>query len=788
VVGSDLAAVEDVAKGIKFPLEEAVLTLPHDAEFRIRRPQDGFVIIDRVEVILGPGSSALRPVIKIVLNSSTPSFVIDFFGPQRAVGLECGFLSEAGTEIKSKDVKLTTWNVTGDVIRETDGGPLSGQSWSANTVYNRIGSRDKAGGIRSVELRFELDDGAPSVTPIIYRIWHEPFPQAAVLQDTAAVEFDPLPGGTLRVPYDGPIGPVTVKLPFLCDRAVVLLRGFKMLFLDQQPHEIEAIEAGIGSAFTGDPRSNGIFSTEPGGLITVVPSGSLVSKEREGYRVLIYYLVLAWSSADVEVMGFGCRMGDRFVDEPDGGRQIVVQDPSPWKRFGVTTPVSPNLQGFGFVFNRAEEVELLGLQAGVANTSATCRPYRSRYLSDRPPFRNRDGQFTWDICTHLYGVDSSYRSAQGLLVVGPGVRSESQNPGGLDNIDDLEAVGRRDPLQPFFPFPAKNLSDFVSADMAFLSLGQFLFEPKGKLQELEVEVRGRTHDGNVLTWDVGFGISVSPPIRGGGPVSSGHRVAVGWPTFGGVRRRPIFPFTRAETQDVKFTAGIAGGLLLEPQQYGAVHNVGNLPIVLTEAIKFGAQEDEFSFTIEHKGEVFAEYELAGRAPLVLYPGQSMVIGGRFFPQQGAPAGTTPRQVALSFRGPESTVTILALGWTVPEEPHAEVLPATLNFGQLSIDPGNRPYGSSARNVLVVSDGATPLRIHSISLENRTIGFSFGIRDEPGLPDVVVPGDPYQIEPGASLTIEVRFDPPIPGEAQTSLHLETNAGPFDVRLLGAGLLS
>src|SRR5262249_8717394 len=137
VVGSDLAAVEDVAKGIQFPLEDAVVTLPYDAEFRIRTPQDGFVIIDQVEVILDPASRALRPVIKIALNSSTPSFVIDFLGPQRAVGLECGFLSEHGYEIKSKDVELTTRDVAGNVITETDGRPLSGPSWIANTVYNR---------------------------------------------------------------------------------------------------------------------------------------------------------------------------------------------------------------------------------------------------------------------------------------------------------------------------------------------------------------------------------------------------------------------------------------------------------------------------------------------------------------------------------------------------------------------------------------------------------------------------------------------------------------------------
>src|SRR5262249_46603581 len=115
------------------------------------------------------------------------------------------------------------------------------------TVSNRIGVIDFAGRISSVKLEFLRDlDHPPQkiVEPqVISRIWHEELPPAAGPQDKVAF----LPGPSPNDPWLAGIepGPRTFTLPYHCNRAAVLMRGFKLKFLDRGPRKIKQLGCGI---------------------------------------------------------------------------------------------------------------------------------------------------------------------------------------------------------------------------------------------------------------------------------------------------------------------------------------------------------------------------------------------------------------------------------------------------------------------------------------------------------------------------------------------------------------
>ena len=110
-----------------------------------------------------------------------------------------------------------------------------------------------------------------------------------------------------------------------------------------------------------------------------------------------------------------------------------------------------------------------------------------------------------------------------------------------------------------------------------------------------------------------------------------------------------------------------------------------------------------------------------------------------------------------------------------------VLPAAVNFGFVSLNASNHPIGFPARNVLLISDGQTPLLVPSLALDDPDVGFQLGIRDPGGLqPAPVTPGVAYQVAPGDAMIIEVRFIPARVGPAETRLVAVTNAGRFETR--------
>jgi hypothetical protein len=225
--------------------------------------------------------------------------------------------------------------------------------------------------------------------------------------------------------------------------------------------------------------------------------------------------------------------------------------------------------------------------------------------------------------------------------------------------------------------------------MAFLSLGQFAFEPKGEIRELEIEVHGREYDGELIKWQYGGGISVSSAIDGA------KRIVFGSPTFGGVVRKTAVAKTRLAVQHLRFENAIRGALSLEPHRYGAIRNAGNVPILLTRAERGGPQADEFNFLLDYRRDIFRELALVNRAPIVLNPGETLLIGGRFFPQVEVGPNDPPRVAWVDFETnapPFPTVRVQAEGRTVPEQAHGAVLPAAINFGFVNVDASNHPLG------------------------------------------------------------------------------------------------
>jgi hypothetical protein len=812
VVGADLHAVDSIGARTAITWDPAPdgaspNSLP-SIEFSVRTLHPGSVpVIKEVEVILGPDERVGR---KVLINAveaghdldptqTRPSLFIDFFVPQRAVGLECGFLGEEDREMNPQKVTLIARDSGGEVLVESRGDELLRIPWRANAVFYRIGVRHREGAIRSIELRFGDLDEVILEPQIVYRIWHEPLPPAAVMQGTAALEFDPNPSPSsdedhvIRVPpHDGPLGPITITLPFRCDRAVVMMRGFKMFFLDQQPHKVRQIGAIISDSSTG----HSIFRTDPGGRITLVPSGLLTSAETHGYRMLIYYLVLAWSSDQMELLPLAGYQRDQTDSGGLLSSKMTLQDPCHRSHSAcefpgsVLGPLSGSLGGFSFTTSPAQEVGLLGLHMGIVGGSKCVEPSGGGFTIRGVPFerpslhRNGGGTITWEFCTDFYDVSQSSRATQGTVLIGRSLRIETTD----DPTIIFGPIGGRDPNDPFL-FTTDIWDRFaqpISADMAFLSLGQFIFEPSGEIRELEVEVHGREYDGEIIKWQLGAGISVSPPISSGG-----KRAVFGWPAFGGVVRRTIAADIRLAVQHLSFHEGIRESLSFEPDQYGAIRNTGNVPVLLTSATRRGPQADEFNFLIDDGGDIVREDALVARAPLVLHPGQTLTIGGVFFPQVDAGPNDPPRYAWCDFATniPEMPIVrIEARGRTIPPQPHGAVLPTLIDFGFVHLHASNDPQsrlGFPTRNVLLISDGQTPLLIRSLGLDDDALGFSFGIRD-PGLqPEPLALDVPYQIDAGGAMVIEVQFVPVVLGLVETQLVALTNSGRLETRLRGEG---
>src|SRR5262249_43807613 len=156
-------------------------------------------------------------------------------------------------------------------------------------------------------------------------------------------------------------------------------------------------------------------------------------------------------------------------------------------------------------------------------------------------------------------------------------------------------------------------------------------------------------------------------------------------------------------------------------------------------------QQELRLQSMHWGGLFLEYDLNLRPPLLLGPGDTLLIGGIFWPQ-----GPGPRMATLSFQVSNhygAPVNIQAVGNTTAANAAATLMPNDIPF----------EFPNWTRHAIIVSTGSTPVLVNRLRLEDPTTWFVVNVVPPPGgfTPSSVAQ---YQINPGDALTIEIQYIP------------------------------
>jgi hypothetical protein len=130
-------------------------------------------------------------------------------------------------------------------------------------------------------------------------------------------------------------------------------------------------------------------------------------------------------------------------------------------------------------------------------------------------------------------------------------------------------------------------------------------------------------------------------------------------------------------------------------------------MLLTNFLIEGPNQDEFEFLIEYRGHVLSRGEVRELLPLVLYPSEFLLVGGRFFPQGDGPRYAEFIFVTNSTKTPYADVA--ATGNTVPSAAIANVVG---DYYFAPVGTSNLLY--SIRNYLILNNGSTPLIVHRIT--------------------------------------------------------------------------
>jgi hypothetical protein len=758
------------------------------------------------------------------------SIVLDFFAPQRAVGVEAGFLSAVQRGLGAEFFELVARRADGSQIAIGTGDDLKpGLLWDANTV-NTIGVRDSASEISSVELRFtEVGALQPGDVLFVARVWHEEFPVAAVYQGTLFTgdeavfrEFQharhpDLTNGRLHQRS------VTLRLPFRCRAVEVFLRGFKLSRQVEEAVEVQRLNGGVYRVVNGDQ-------------VTISMSAQFekaVSRDDGQLVTAIYFSVLAWDPARADLAATGQPMsaehgqGFAYTSEVTNFHPEAVSGvaASPEERCG---PLFAGLSGFQFLFNESREPQFLAMGVGAMGGSweGAAPEVNSNwddaiqtvgglglmmvaglggilFLSsglgatqpltvDSPPLAYTEGGrkirvgFGSLVGSTIDADETFFSRATPVILNGRSLRLPREEGITLSIPSRVQRLLERD------AFLAGGIDARLEADIALTVLGKMILNPEDEIREIDVEVRGKNFDGQLVESQVGGGIDLRPSTDDG-------RFVFGLPVAAGIVRKTASLSLVFTMQALEFSAQV-GTIATRPAQLGVLRNDSNVPLVVRAAeliepdvgagglLALGGHVLGLRLTL--RGETYALDEVATRGPFIMAPGESLVASGRFW---AADVGLDGREAAIEFLtsapGKERVLLPVSLRIT-PADARATFVPELINFGYVALGlGGTRPQAPRSRYALLTSDGTTPVLVTSVEFVPPVAGLSVGVIGDapPGAPrtePTVIGVDVlYQIDPGYSLHLALMFWPEDSGAFDTTLRLTTNVGVLTARVRG-----
>jgi hypothetical protein len=760
-------------------------------------------------------------------DAPRPSLFVVFDTPQRAVGLSYGFLAAENRQgaISAEGVELIAYDRDGRIVQRSRGddlltGRASRNAIDPQTAFARIGVRSGASSIVAAELRFgrerahvDDDQGEFVQEPqVVYRVWHEPFPAAAVLQTEIEVEGRLDPASADQV----------VRLPFRCDSAAAFLRGFRAEFPDGPEGTLglsgtQGLSLHLGST-TADREARISFRA-------VFRAAATAATEAPQFKAKAFVSVLAWDSREMELFDTTANVSMRETEATQADMEGV--DLCRWtaasgqrlRTEGAGAPdcgpPSGGLSSLGFSFPRAAEIEDLQVEFGEPRPEGLIAGSLPRiawpvtFVAES----SRDSKVSWWAgCRGLAGPS---------VVAGPVFSSSKALRHGLRSEDPTEHVilvgddGGQEASPPLPPRPPKedpghffvtwtpegtraDLALAVEADMAFAAVNNIWMEVDGPPQALDCEVLGVRYDGRTFQFKLGGGIrtfqdNLPPPLNwigSGIPTEQRHRIAF-FPVVTGVVRRRQTATPRLSTRPVRFDGVVEGTFAEIPAETGLLRNDGGAPVTVTGVQLAGPHRGDFYVllaktarrvrtdtlyfeSLEASGNVVPLFDVDRILPLVIAPGETLVISANAYIQ-----GPGERRAALELATNDpfnELVTIDIVAAPGEAAPAARVMPERIDFHPRAVGE------QQMRRAFVESLGRTPLLVTGVTLASPSQAFSFVA---PGYNPPAI----YQVEPGDTwppTDFRITFTPPAPGVFETSLNVQTNAGVLVLPLRGQGV--
>ncbi len=709
-----------------------------------------------------------------------PSLWLDFDTPRRAVGLEYGYEPLPGINtgtIDASGAKLLAYDRDGNFITGASGkgclvdqdGSLpegncfptgiEGSNLDSTVVTQPIGVRDRRGRISSVELRFDFADADGADGPgakildqqAVYRIWHEPLPPAAVLQDFAGVEVRSAPqpntiplAPDFETTFRRSVGPrAPVKVPYRFDRVVALLRGFRFEFLDQSVHDVGDMRVGIEQdRFEFDPDAERE-------TVTITPVGILSGSANTSpsFRAVAYYSIVGWDSEQTSVdVAFG---STGFVDFPQRAFDVITSGSAQQNSvlrldsFGGDRLFGA-MQKLRIGFSQPGVIDELGLVFGAQRTIAHA-------LRDSDSLRTDFTRTLWGMSSLFEGPGGRLHSMQvdgGVLAGRHNSLRLGADSAGLTPYEQQVTKNAR--VQGWLPLAVPSsgprapgefawTADInrnnilwawpVMADVAVVGLQLLHVEPGDRLRQLDVELRGEFYDGRLIDWQAGFGIDVNPPIGSGGETK---RSIMALPMFAAINRNTFFATSAATRNELFLRDALVGCSNRYAGELGYVESTGAAPLAIKNVAKATSPDDAyFDYEFRLQREWMSLNELKNRLPVIVWPGRRLDIRATYTPDEMA--GTIEPlnqphlgQLVFETDSPtQSTITYRTNGFTRTGTAAAEWATPSLDFSLL------QPGRSKRMSALLHSTGSMPLCINAMRIENTPSPFTVvGLRGTP----------------------------------------------------------